>query len=727
MAVCFGVKAQEVYVTDLNDLDSEKTYLIESQRCVLINSANVTTGLATTNGTSVGTVKRDFTDNNQLFKIEKDGENYYLYSVGASKYVTDGGAWSDTKGTALKISNVSSENAGYPWKLSLGSNYLNSQDPNQTATGIVINSWSSTDPGNCYRFVDVAVSTPEVIDYPNELSEFDQNKCYTVTTKVRGGWAVDANGRFVSTREAGTVADEYKQFAVLSADGENYYLYNVGAKAFITTDGADAKKGTTVNGLGEAITLIDASAEGDCRVLVQFKGNSNGYINLNGESNMDVCGWNAIDHGNAVAFIEAGDFNPAEALAMLSNVATVTYKFMYEGVEVAKQETTVDKGNSYPAFNVSNVPLGVILAEEVPTGTVTADVTVEIDLAIDNSLIPFEFAAEGTPTVWYYAQIHVNNKSYIKINENDKLYWKEGGVGTGAFITAIAAEDVDDYSWGFVGSVFGGFKMINKDGRGVKMADDGTVTTVAASDATAFLAMPVAVEHAGAFGLYAQNANGYLNAQATIASWWDKDAGSAIVLTERNDNEISVSELGYATLYLGEPVFIPADVEAYVVSSVDGEYAQMTQVTGILPANTGVILKNAGEYTFTTSSAANAIENNLLYGTVEAKAIEKDPAYNYYILANGENGVGLYNPTVSGDATKFNNAANKAYLMVPATDSAANVASYSFRFGEGTTGISEVKGENGNVKAIYDLTGRKVETISAPGIYIVGGKKVLVR
>lgn len=42
------------------------------------------------------------------------------------------------------------------------------------------------------------------------------------------------------------------------------------------------------------------------------------------------------------------------------------------------------------------------------------------------------------------------------------------------------------------------------------------------------------------------------------------------------------------------------------------------------------------------------------------------------------------------------------------------------------TGIDEVIGENGNVKAIYDLTGRKVE-VPTKGIYIIDGKKVFVK
>ena len=43
-----------------------------------------------------------------------------------------------------------------------------------------------------------------------------------------------------------------------------------------------------------------------------------------------------------------------------------------------------------------------------------------------------------------------------------------------------------------------------------------------------------------------------------------------------------------------------------------------------------------------------------------------------------------------------------------------------------STGVEEIEAEDGEV-AIYDMHGRKLEKITAPGLYIIGGKKVLVK
>ena len=44
----------------------------------------------------------------------------------------------------------------------------------------------------------------------------------------------------------------------------------------------------------------------------------------------------------------------------------------------------------------------------------------------------------------------------------------------------------------------------------------------------------------------------------------------------------------------------------------------------------------------------------------------------------------------------------------------------------GETGVIEVKTENGKVKTIYDLQGRKIEK-PTKGIYIINGKKTFIK
>ncbi len=193
--------------------------------------------------------------------------------------------------------------------------------------------------------------------------------------------------------------------------------------------------------------------------------------------------------------------------------------------------------------------------------------------------------------------------------------------------------------------------------------------------------------------------------------------------TELLSHTLTVTDAGWATLYLATTARIPSDVEAYTVTAVNSGWVTLTQVTGVIPANTGIIVKaDAEDYKFFMGETATAdVTGNLLEGTLFNRNINEEA----YVLGEVGDVVGLYKAQMT-DGVWLNNA-NKAYLPASALTPAQQTAAFYGFDWDGTTGIDEVKGESGNVKAIYDLTGRRVEAITAPGIYVVGGKKVLVK
>ena len=72
-------------------------------------------------------------------------------------------------------------------------------------------------------------------------------------------------------------------------------------------------------------------------------------------------------------------------------------------------------------------------------------------------------------------------------------------------------------------------------------------------------------------------------------------------------------------------------------------------------------------------------------------------------------------------------AANKAYLKLGGATTSSLSTEYFFGFWGGTTDIEGIEGEENPLDGtIYDLQGRKIDEVKAPGFYIVNGKKMYV-
>ena len=164
-------------------------------------------------------------------------------------------------------------------------------------------------------------------------------------------------------------------------------------------------------------------------------------------------------------------------------------------------------------------------------------------------------------------------------------------------------------------------------------------------------------------------------------SIWTADNGLQIVSTDANGNEVGSMKYYSSkfTLYINENVATPI------------------------------------KYTITVPEG---------YSLVEMKVKNSTSSHNAWVDYNL--GSILLNNTTAEKTIQFVEGENEFFLYGQ-VGRTIYITSLTITKTGDETGINEVKGENGKVKVIYDLTGRRVDAITAPGIYIVDGKKVFVK
>ena len=209
--------------------------------------------------------------------------------------------------------------------------------------------------------------------------------------------------------------------------------------------------------------------------------------------------------------------------------------------------------------------------------------------------------------------------------------------------------------------------------------------------------------------------------------------GTKIYDSQVTSYGVAIGETGYATFYAQVPVAVPDGVAAYYLaeSDVHEDWVGLTEITEkVIPAGVGVVLNaKPGVYEFEIKENAPLEINSLFKGTVAAENV----AEKSYVLYTNDGKAELceaeMNQTVGeGEEQKnaFLNNGHKAYLPVSNLKQEASHSKSLGLYFPGTTNVDKVKTENGKVKTIYDLQGRKVDN-PTNAIYIIDGKKVLVK
>ena len=175
---------------------------------------------------------------------------------------------------------------------------------------------------------------------------------------------------------------------------------------------------------------------------------------------------------------------------------------------------------------------------------------------------------------------------------------------------------------------------------------------------------------------------------------------------------VTISSVGYATLYAPVALTIPTGVTAYKAED-KGETLSLTAIEGgVIPAEEGVILEGAGSYDFAITTTETTISDNALTGTVVAIA---RPTGSYILSTSGGANVGFYadgSQTIPGF---------KAYL--PAT---VGGSVKTFVFGDDATGISDLNDVKDSKNIIFNVAGQRMSKMQK-GINIVNGKKVAMK
>ena len=187
---------------------------------------------------------------------------------------------------------------------------------------------------------------------------------------------------------------------------------------------------------------------------------------------------------------------------------------------------------------------------------------------------------------------------------------------------------------------------------------------------------------------------------------------------------LSVTDAGAATLVLPYEAEIPEGVKAYTLTYASGNKAVATELTGVIPANTPVLINaQEGNYTFKATVKLTTKADKPVSGSLNGVWSEEVVPVGSYVLQNQSGTVAFYHVA----AADFKVKANQAYLYAP---EAAGAKMLNIDFGGEATAINGVEAEASNANTqVYTIDGKKANrnNLAKGKVYVTKGKTFILK
>ena len=440
----------------------------------------------------------------------------------------------------------------------------------------------------------------------------------------------------------------------------------------------------------------------------------------------------------------------------IQNPVNFSYVYRVNGSEIYRQSKTVTEGNAYP--DLATAP--AFCQATKPTGTVPASLKgqeVYIDVTWS---APVAFSTSLDNAKWYLMTAGRDNDANPKVLP--VMRYKEGQ----NYITLNTTDK--DFSlssadqWAFVGNPYEGFKIYNRSNKG-RLISTTTLTSSTEGNINPYVSTgelpsgftelwdlqvqqrggsPSEITDGFSISQHGQsskkmNRRRYNNeaSDQRLAYWTGgADNGSTFTATQVLPPSLITYNVfesnGYTTLYVDYPIEV-TNAKVYTGQRNDAQTSvEMTLATdNIIPANTGVVLVREGldavsNQTYTISNVPGTVAKGDISGTTTAIALTDDTRNNYRVfgLSNASpQSLGFFRPSSRVERIP----ANKAFYDL----TGSGVQGFVLSFDGMETGIALEQIMQPLPEAhepAYDLSGRRVNH-AAKGIYIIGGKKVIVK